>query len=82
MSITAEDVKAALGAVIDPNTGKDVVSGKSVKNIKVEGGNVSFDIELGYPAKSQHATLKAAAEAAVTGAASVSANVYSKVVSH
>jgi ATP-binding protein involved in chromosome partitioning len=82
MSITAEDVKAALGALIDPNTGKDVVSTKSVKNIKVEGGHVSFDIELGYPAKSQHAALKAAAEAAVGGAASVSANVYSKVVSH
>jgi ATP-binding protein involved in chromosome partitioning len=84
MSITAEDVKAALATVIDPNTGKDVVSTKSVKNIKVEGASVAFDIELGYPAKSQHAALGAAAADAVraAGAATVVPNVYSKVVSH
>ena len=60
MSITAEDVKAALAAVIDPNTNKDFVSTKSVKNIQVDGGNVALDIELGYPAKSQVAGIRAA----------------------
>ena len=35
MSITVEDVKAALSAVIDPNTNKDYVSSKTVKNIRV-----------------------------------------------
>ncbi|MBW8901604.1 MAG: iron-sulfur cluster carrier protein ApbC, partial [Massilia sp.] len=85
MSITVEDVKAALAAVIDPNTQKDLVSSKSVKNIKVEGGDVAFDVELGYPAKSQIAALRAAAEDAVralAGAGKVSANVYSKIISH
>ena len=42
MSITAEDVKAALAAVIDPNTQKDFVSSKCVKNIKVEGADVAI----------------------------------------
>ena len=38
MSITAEDVKARLAAVIDPNTQKDFVSSKSVKNIRIDEG--------------------------------------------
>ncbi|HZX27806.1 MAG TPA: iron-sulfur cluster assembly protein, partial [Telluria sp.] len=85
MSITAEDVKAALAGVTDPNTGKDVVSSKAVKNIKVEGGKVAFDVELGYPAKSQLAGLRAAFEGAVRslpGVTEVAANVYSKIISH
>jgi ATP-binding protein involved in chromosome partitioning len=85
MSITAEDVKAALAPVIDPNTQKDFVSSKSVKNIKVEAGDVSFDIELGYPAKSQVEAIRASVQAAVQaipGAGKVSANVYSKIISH
>ena len=85
MSITADDVKAALAAVIDPNTGKDFVSTKCVKNIKIEGGDVSLDIELGYPARSQVAGLRASVEAALAGLPGVgkaSANVYTKVISH
>ncbi len=50
---TTEQLLQALQAVIDPNTGKDFVSTKTLKNLQVEGGDVSFDVELGYPAKSQ-----------------------------
>ena len=85
MSITSEAVKQALSAVIDPNTGKDLATGKSVKNIRVEGSDVSFDIELGYPAKSQFDGIRKAAIAAVRavpGAANVSVHVYSKIVAH
>ncbi len=85
MSISVEDVRAALAAVIDPNTQKDFVSTKSVKNIALSGADISFDIELGYPAKSQFAAIRAAAEAAVQalpGAGKVSANVYSRIISH
>lgn len=85
MSITAEDVKARLSAVIDPNTQKDFVSAKSVKNIKVEGGNISLDVELGYPARSQIEPIRSAVTAAlqgIPGVETVSANVYSKIISH
>ena len=85
MSITVEAVKAALAAVIDPNTGRDLVSGKSAKNIQVDGGDVSFDVELGYPAKSQIDPIRRSAIAAVRaipGAGNVSANVHSKIVAH
>ena len=85
MSITVEDVKAALSKVTDPNTGKDFCTSKEVRNLKVEGADVSFDIELGYPAKSQVAAIRASVEqavAALPGAGKVSANVYSKIISH
>ncbi|NNG22068.1 iron-sulfur cluster carrier protein ApbC [Telluria aromaticivorans] len=85
MSITENDVKAVLSAVIDPNTGKDFVSSKSIKNIKVTGEDVAFDVELGYPAASQVASIRASVVAAVKalpGVGNVSAGVYSKILSH
>ena len=49
---TQEQLLAALAGVKDPNTGKDFVSTKAVRNVHIEGGDVSFDVEMGYPAKS------------------------------
>jgi ATP-binding protein involved in chromosome partitioning len=85
MSITIEAVKAALSAVTDPNTGKDLNSSKSARNIQLDGNDVSFDVELGYPAKSQIDPIRKAAIAAVRGiegVGNVSVNVYSKIVAH
>ena len=85
MSTTVEDVKAALAAVVDPNTNKDYVSTRSVKNVQVEGGNVALDIELGYPAKSQFALVRNSVIDAVRklpGVENVSVNVTSKIISH
>lgn len=85
MSITVEDVKAALTSVIDPNTTKDFVASKSVKNIQVNGNDVSVDIELGYPARSQFEPIRASVAAALqplAGAGKVSVYVYSKILSH
>lgn len=53
MAVTVEEVRASLAGVVDPITGKDLVSSKSAKNIRVDSGHVSVDVELGYPAKSQ-----------------------------
>ena len=57
---TPEQLQKALESVIDPNTGKDFVSTKALKNLVVDGGNVAFDVELGYPAKSQIPALRSA----------------------
>ncbi len=76
---------AALQTVIDPNTGKDFVSTKALKNLHVNDGDVSFDVELGYPAKSQLPTLRKALIAAartVAGVENVSANLSTKIVAH
>ena len=85
MSITVEDVKAALTAVIDPNTQKDFVSSKTIKNIRVDGADIALDVELGYPAKSQFALVRSLVESALQalpGAGKVSANVSAKIISH
>lgn len=85
MSISIEVVKSALSQVVDPNTGKNLIVGKSAKNIKLDGADVAFDVELGYPAKSQIDAIRKAAIAAVKsieGVGNVSANVYSKIVAH
>ena len=60
MSINEQSIQTALSHVIDANTGKDLVSGRSVRNIKINGNDVALDVELGYPAKSQIDGLRAA----------------------
>jgi len=84
MALNEADVKAALGALIDPNTGKDFVSTRSVKSIKVAGADVQVDIELGYPGRSQFEPIRREVIAALkkSGAASANVNVAAKVVSH
>ncbi|HSM20701.1 MAG TPA: iron-sulfur cluster carrier protein ApbC [Rubrivivax sp.] len=84
-AVTEAQLLEALKTVTDPNTGKDFVSTRQVKNLRVEGGDVSFDVELGYPGKSQLAGLRKALIAAartLPGLGNVSVNVYSKIVSH
>jgi ATP-binding protein involved in chromosome partitioning len=85
MPATPDQLLQALAAVIDPNTGKDFVSTKTVKNLQVNDGNVVFDVELGYPARSQIPALRNALIAAakgVPGVQNVSANLSSKIVAH
>jgi ATP-binding protein involved in chromosome partitioning len=82
---TNDDILAALKSVIDPNTGKDFVSTKSVKNLTVSEGDVAFDVELGYPAKSQIPGFRKALIAAakgVPGVENVSCNVTMKIAAH
>ncbi|VTU18621.1 iron-sulfur cluster carrier protein ApbC [Variovorax sp. RA8] len=85
MTVTPQALAEALKTVLDPNTGKDFVSTKSLKNLQIHEGDVSFDIELGYPAKSQAPALRKALVAAaktVPGVENVSANIATKVISH
>ena len=58
MPITEANVQASLRALLDPNTGRDFVSTKSIRKIQVDGGNVAIDVLLPYPAKTQHEALR------------------------
>jgi ATP-binding protein involved in chromosome partitioning len=76
MPISEQTVLAALTSVTDPRT---------VKNLRVQGGKVSFEVELGYPAQSQIPALREALTAAarsVPGVSEVSAQVSSKIIAH
>ena len=84
-TITQAALLDQLKTVIDPNTGKDMVSARQVKNVQIDGGDIAFDVELGYPAKSQIPALRSALVAAarqVPGVGNVSVNLSSKIVAH
>ena len=84
MSITVESANEALKRVVDPNTGKDLVSSRSARNVRIDGADVSVDVELGYPAASQIEPMRREVITALkaAGAANVSANVTMKIVAH
>ena len=85
MTVDQGALLAALQTVIDPNTGKDFVSTKQLKNLQVAGGDVAFDVVLGYPAKSQVPALRQAlisAARTVAGVDNVSANLQWQVIAH
>src|SRR5438105_4639922 len=85
MSLSEADVNACLKTVIDPNTGKDFVGGKAVKSVRADEAEVAIEIQLGYPAKSQHEAIRRLvrdAVAALPGAGRVTVSVGQKIVSH
>jgi ATP-binding protein involved in chromosome partitioning len=84
MPLSEAAVQGALAQLVDPNTGKDYIATRSARNIKVTGEEVSLDIELGYPGKSQAEPIRREVVQALkaAGARSVAVRVSSKVVAH
>ena len=44
MPIHEPDLLQALRAVVDPETGRDFISTKQLRNFRVDGGDVAFDV--------------------------------------
>ena len=85
MSVTVEAVQEALKVLLDPNTGIDFVTAKNLKNLRVDDGDISLDIVLGYPAKSQFDTIRKSvinALRAMPDVKNVSVNVTSQINAH
>jgi ATP-binding protein involved in chromosome partitioning len=85
VSVTVEAVQEALKALLDPNTGIDFVTAKNLKNLRVDDGDISLDIVLGYPAKSQFDTIRKSvinALRAMPDVKNVSVNVASQIMAH
>ena len=85
MQITKEQVLDALKSVMDPDLNRDVVSLGFIKELQIEGGRVSFIMELTTPACPLKEQLKTSVEQAVRGIAGVSevqVEVTSKVSTH
>jgi len=81
--LTRDAVEEKLKAVIDPHTGKDLVTAKAVKDIVVDDG-VTINIVLGYPAKSWAGELAETVRAAMAeaGVAGAEVTVASDTVAH
>lgn len=85
MAITELLIQSTLKLCIDPNTNKDYVSAKSIKNIQISGNDVSLDVVLGYPAKSQLEVIKqqiSDALSTIEGIGRLNVNVGSRIVAH
>jgi ATP-binding protein involved in chromosome partitioning len=85
MPVSESVLLDALRSVVDPQTQQDFVSGKQLRNLRIDGDQVSFDVELGYPAKSLIPSIRSALIAAargVPGVGNVSVNVGFKVIAH
>ncbi|HJW50953.1 MAG TPA: iron-sulfur cluster carrier protein ApbC [Burkholderiaceae bacterium] len=84
MALSVDRVNQVLAGIVDPNTGKDLVSSRSARNVRVDGDDVSVDVELGYPAASQIQPMRRRVIDALkaAGASNVSANVTMKIVAH
>ncbi len=86
MSVSEVALTAALATVIDAHTGQPYTAGRQLRNLRLGAdGAVAFDIELGYPARSQFGAVRDAlttAARAVAGVGAVTIDVASKVIAH
>ena len=71
-AVTEAAVLDALRGVQDPTLGKDLVTLKFVKNLRIDGGRVAFTIELASPGVTAKEHVREAARARVGGLAGVS----------
>jgi ATP-binding protein involved in chromosome partitioning len=73
VSLTRDDVLSVLRTVQDPDLHKDIVTLGFVKDVRIEGGEVDFTIELTTPACPVRDEMKAEAERKVASLAGVTA---------
>jgi len=84
-TVTKDTIEGALSGIVDPHTGLDLVTGKSVNDCVVDNQNVSIDLVLGYPAKGWHPNLKQEVVDVVSkleNIQSVDVRIKTQVVSH
>jgi len=84
-NVAQSQIEEALKTYIDPYLESDLVSTKTVKNIAVDGDNVSIDILYGFPVNGYIKELTEKLTEivkAVDGVANVTINVAHKVASH
>ena len=83
--VTQQAVEEKIKSYTDPYLEKDLVSSKVIKDIKIDGGKVTVDIVLGFPAEGYKATLAGKLKElveAIDGVKSASFNISTKIDSH
>ena len=69
--ITHSAVEHSLQKVIDPTTGRDLISLNAVSDIAINGSKVDVTLLLGYPANSVHSAIALAVNEALNKIAGV-----------
>ncbi|MCW9056622.1 MAG: iron-sulfur cluster carrier protein ApbC [Gammaproteobacteria bacterium] len=85
MSVSQQQIEDAIKKYIDPYLEKDLMSANAVRDIEVNGDQVSFKVVLGFPANGHKAKLteelKKQVEA-IDGISSASIDVSSNIIAH
>jgi len=84
-AVSSQDIENQLKTIVDPNTGRDLVSSNSVKAIDVTDEKARVEIELGYPAKSFISELKQTIEKtlqAIPGLSQIELDIQSNIATH
>ncbi|MDH5179051.1 MAG: iron-sulfur cluster carrier protein ApbC [Gammaproteobacteria bacterium] len=71
-SVTPQQVQDKIKEYIDPYLEQDLVTAKAVKDVKVDGGKVTVDVVLGYPAEGFKAEMAAKLKECIESLADVS----------
>jgi ATP-binding protein involved in chromosome partitioning len=85
MPLSEADVLARIATVVDPDTGKDYVAQKAIRKVAIADAGVTIDVEIGYPAKSRHESIRRQigdAVAALPGAGRVDVRVTQRITAH
>ena len=85
MTVSVEAVRECLRGVVDPWTGRDHVSARALREVRVDGGAVHLTLELGYPCLGAHDALReqvVAAVSALGGVERVTADLSVRIVAH
>jgi ATP-binding protein involved in chromosome partitioning len=86
VAITEAQIQDRLKQITDPTTGKDYVSSKEIKKIRVSGADdIAVEVVLGYPANSQLEAVRGQLQEALgtlPGVGKIEVEVSFKIVSH
>ena len=85
MALTQEALLAALASVQDPHTGKPFPHPEVLRELRIDGASVSFELALPYPAQSLWPQLRTQLQAAarqVPGVEAVDVQLRTAVVAH
>jgi len=83
--IANEQVEAAIKEYIDPYLESDLVSAGAIKNIAADGGKVTVDVVLGFPARGYEAELRdklGERIGALDGVTDTTINISTKIATH
>ncbi|MDK2125213.1 iron-sulfur cluster carrier protein ApbC [Parachitinimonas caeni] len=83
--LTESTVLATLSSLIDPDTGKDYVSMKAVRNIRIGADRLALELVLPYPSQSVAPLRRQAAEAHLAntaGSRALDITIRSEIVAH
>ena len=83
--ITQAQVEKAIQEYIDPYMDQDLVKAKAIKNIVIDGGKVTVDVDLGFPAKGYEQELAEQLTTrikAIDGVDDVTVNISWEIIAH